>query len=311
MSIVLPIPAPGIYPGIPISKYHSGEVCPGPSVSSSGLRNFWKSSAAHFNAEWECNPNRKPRKTSEAMILGGAAHHLLLGEDEFATHFICHPLEIPDAKGVLKPWTRALGSAKNWLAEQDAAGKVVVSPLQLEKIRGMARSLAAHPLIEAGVLRGEIEQSMFALDEETGLWLRARPDAIPNDSGDFADLKTTTSVTDFEIKMTLRSYGYHQQAALTWEICEALGVPFDSWTLVFVESDEPYCVRAVALTDDDLARGRRQNRAMLRMIADCLDSGEWPGPGSTDAEPISLPKTDQEAIDKRLDEIERDYAQAA
>ena len=39
-----------------------------------------------------------------------------------------------------------------------------------------ARALAAHPIVQAGILYGEVEQSMLWKDEETGLWCRARPE---------------------------------------------------------------------------------------------------------------------------------------
>jgi hypothetical protein len=78
MSIVLPIPAPGIYPGIPISKYHSADVCRGPSVSSSGLRNFWKSSAAHFNAEWECKAITNADRRAEQVATQAEAELIAL-----------------------------------------------------------------------------------------------------------------------------------------------------------------------------------------------------------------------------------------
>lgn len=303
---MLTMTGPGIFSGIPLHDYHSAGICPGPSVSSSDLRNLWvKRSPAHFYVDWRCNPNRKPPKPSREMILGSAAHHLLLGEDDFSTHYIVHPDKMPDQKGAMKPWSLQLGSAKLWVEQQVAAGKEVISPEDLETIRRMARSLGEHPLIEAGLLNGMIEQSMCCLDKETGLWLQARPDAIPTDSGDYGDLKSISDVLDVTIKTTLRARAYHQQAALTWEICDQLKLPFASWSLVFSETDEPFCSRIVEIPEDDLNRGRRQNRAMIYQIADCLAAGKWPGPGSDDADPFWLPKTDQEYIDQRLEKLER------
>jgi len=37
--------------------------------------------------------------------------------------------------------------------------------------------------------------------------------------------------------------------------------------LVFIEKKIAYCTRVVELTDDDLSRGRMQNRAMIRQLA--------------------------------------------
>jgi hypothetical protein len=168
----------------------------------------------------------------------------------------------------------------------------------------MSRALAAHPMVfSAEILNGGIEQSGFAKDPVTGLWLRVRPDAMPSD-GMFADLKTCTSVCDLDLKMTLKDYGYHQQGALIWQVCELLKIPFESFSLVFVEKSPPYCVRVVELTDDDLNRGRRQNECGMIAIATGLAEGIWPGPGEADSEPFSLPKAEQEFIDARLERLE-------
>jgi hypothetical protein len=56
----------------------------------------------------------------------------------------------------------------------------------------------------------------------------------------------------------------------------------------------------VPLTDDDLARGRKQNRAMLRKITGCIDTGHWPGPGEGDLTPLPLSHDERTRIDERL-----------
>jgi hypothetical protein len=69
---------------------------------------------------------------------------------------------------------------------------------------------------------------------------------------------------------------------------------------MFVESVRPHCARTVPLTDDDLARGRKQNRAMLRKITGCIDTGHWPGPGEGDLTPLPLSHDERTRIDERL-----------
>jgi hypothetical protein len=127
--------------------------------------------------------------------------------------------------------------------------------------------------VRAGALNGRIECTMAWQDPETGVWLRARPDLIPTDSGDFVDLKTSESVTYDHLVYAIGEYGYHQQGALIWEVCELLGMPFDGFALIFVEKKSPYCVRVIELPDEDLARGRQQNRAMIRQVKKCMDDG--------------------------------------
>ncbi|UYO50295.1 PD-(D/E)XK nuclease-like domain-containing protein [Rhodopseudomonas palustris] len=298
MKLSLPITAPGIYPGVPMDIYHSQNLCDGPSISSSGLRKLWSRAPAHFYSQWDGNPEAEPQPESEALILGRAAHHLLLGEEDFSTLFIARPLLAPDGR----PWNGNNKSCIEWLKEQKAAGRTVLRAEQLEAIRGMARSLVRHPLVQSGILTGQIEQTVVARDPTTNIWLKIRPDAIPNDSGDFADLKTTEDVSDDALQRTIGDYGYQQQGALVGDVWRAVTKQqMTSFSLIFVEKKPPHCVRVISLKDDDLERGRMQNIVALKRFATCLANGEWPGPGRADAEYLGLTPWAQKKIDFDLD----------
>jgi hypothetical protein len=90
------------------------------------------------------------------------------------------------------------------------------------------------------------------------------------------------------------------QGGLIWEVCEQLGFPFKSFTLLLIESDEPFCVRAVPLTDEDLSLGMLQCRAMIRQTAGCIANGVWPGPGEGELRSIALPAAEREFVQERL-----------
>src|SRR5439155_539851 len=131
-------------------------------------------------------------------------------------------------------WHGNRTECKAFLREQAAAGRTVLTPSDIKAIRGMARSLADEPLA-VDLLQGAVEQTLIVKDPETGIWLKARPDVIPTSDGTFADLKTTPSVLDIDLKATLRKFSYNMQGALIWEVCEMLGLPFDGFALVLVE----------------------------------------------------------------------------
>lgn len=290
------ITKPGIYKGIPLAKYHAGDICDGPSISSSGLRKIWSTSPAHFWAGSPLNPKAEKFTPTKAMILGSAGHHLFCGEDEFATQFAVRP-------DTWKDWRT--NASQDWRALQESEGRTVLTPDQLEQIRGMARSLATHPIIKAGILNGHMEASMFWKDEETGLWLKSRPDSIPTDGSDFADIKCTHSVLDYDLRQSVSNLGYAQQGALICEVAyRLLKVPTTSFTLVWVEQDPPHCVRITTMPEADLQRGERQNRIALRTIAKCLKDGVWPGPGNADAEMLGLSQGAAEWTDKRIEAME-------
>ena len=219
-----PVVTPGIYSNIPLEDYHSANICDGPSVSSSGLRKMWAESPAHFWDTSPINPEAEPEKVPDHFVLGHAAHHVICGEAFFAEKYIIRPAEYQDEKtGELKPWNNNANVCKRWNAGAAQQNKTILKPEQAEAIRGMALRLGLCSLVQQGILNGMIERSIFWQDKETGLWLKARPDAIPNDSGDFTDLKTTESVLDRDLMRTLENFGYSQQGALVLEGARAVG----------------------------------------------------------------------------------------
>jgi hypothetical protein len=283
------ISKPGIYSGIPLEIYHSQKICDDPSVSSTGLRRVLEvngGSPAHFYDEWSGNPNCAEPEDKPHFMLGRAAHFLFLEGSKrggaFSKSFAIRPDEFPDYR---------TAAAREWRDDQIALGKMPLTDEHVEVITGMAKRIATEQ-IAISLLRGDIERSLFWKDSNTGLWLKARPDVIPNDSGDFSDLKTTTR-TSFPLLMhAVGQHAYHQQAALIREASAiVLGLGMTSFSLVFVESKRPYCVRIVVLDPRDIDLGQRQNRRALDLIAACIKAKRWPGPG--DGHIVTIPLTEK------------------
>jgi hypothetical protein len=291
-----PISAPGVYSGVPMSVYHSADLCVGPSISSSGLRTIFDPSQGPM-AYWvysPMNPMRQERPDSEAFILGRAAHHLFLGEADFGRHFTVEPETYPDAKtGQPKPWSNNSNFAKEWHAHVASEGLTVLSRKQLDQIKGMAgvlpwqkgledSGLANNAVVGAGALKGLIEHSIIARDEETGVWLKSRPDVIPTGSLEFNDFKTSGDVSDEAIRKTLDNYRYDMQADLA-SVCleQAAGQRFESHAFIFASKTVPHATNVAELDADDLGEAAKDNRIALRTFARCIDTGRWPGPAGT------------------------------
>jgi hypothetical protein len=254
-----------------------------------------------MHLHWAENPKRKPRSVSREMQLGTAAHHMLLGEDGFKLRYIMQPLTYRDKKtAVEKKWHNGADYCRDWNDRQEQHGRTWVTEAELETIKAMSRSLALEPLIKDGLLRGMVEHSGFVKDRETGLWIKVRPDVIPPTGGDYVDLKTAHDITDVGVQTAIRRLAYHQQGALMWQACDQLELPFQSFALVFAETEPPNCARIVPLTDEDIERGAKQNRNMLRKIANCIAADHWPGPGEGDLRALPLGHDERERIDRRL-----------
>ncbi len=291
------IATPGIYRGIPLADYHRPDLCVEVSVSSSIFRTIINKSPKHAFNKSQLNPAYSPDdEQNEAMSLGRFLHSAVAGEP-FEHDCVLRPATVGGVayQGNRKEW-------REWKAAQAAAGKYILTPEMAEKAKAMIIALGQFPLVQQGMLNGAPERSLIWRDPR-GFWKKARPDQMPNDSGDFADLKTTgRGVLYQETQRSIIDGGYHQQGAMVLEGARALGIPATSFTLLWVESKSPHCVRAQTLKDEDLARGDALNELAAKMFLDCYRSGVWPGPGDDrpDAEYVDLPDWYRKSVDDRI-----------
>lgn len=288
-----PISVPGLYSGIPMEAYHSQAICVGTSVSSGGLRKVLDDnggSPAHFYAEWDGNPDRAEREDKRHFAVGRAVHHLMLGQANFAKEFIIQPLELPDPKtGEMRPWQGNRIACKEWKERAQQTGRTILTFEEVADIKAMAIRLGRNPFVREGLLGGDVERSMIWRDQKTGLWLKARPDSIPTASGDFSDLKTTTSSHPVDVQRAITDHAYHQQMALIRSGArEVLKIEPTTFSLIFQEKKPPYCSAVVILRKDDLDLGERQNRAALDLIVRCIKEKDWPGPNEYNIQQIGL-----------------------
>lgn len=285
------ITAPGIYSGISMADYHN-QLTPSPSISSSGLRTIETKSPEHF---WEgsyLNPEREPIDT-DALRLGKIAHAFVLGEDHFSELFAECPFNdwaVNEKVGGIEykakipkgfdPETDAEPAGVRfkplWKQEQLAAGKTIIMPKDRERAEAMAARIVKDQFVREGLFNGPIEQTIVWEDQETGVWLKARPDVIPHDSW-YPDYKTIADLRAYKRSQAIMDYAIYQQAALVAEGLGALGQPIPTtYVLVFQEKTPPYAVIHEELDPELVARGIQINRRAIRKFAACLEQDEWP-----------------------------------
>lgn len=268
----------GVY-DIPIEAYHS-DCCVGPSISSSGLRIFANRdlTPAHYWHTSYLNPKCEKPEESDHFTLGQAAHMLLLGEEGFAKKFVERLEQAPDGTA----WNANKTICKEWLAEAALAGLKVLKPGDIKTIRKMADSLANDHWVQTGILSGDVEKSLIWKDPETGVWLKARPDALPRNADIVGDLKTTADASDWAISKALNDYGYHIQLALVGEgikhvMRRDMFNQDGGFALVFVEKTGPCLVNSKLLTPGALERGRILLRHAIRKFASCWEKQDFHG----------------------------------
>lgn len=258
------ITEPGIYAGVPIDRYHGDPALfDGWSMSSSGLRAVLRRPSEYWMGS-PFNPAREPGKPVKALEFGRAAHAILMGDEDATTLCVVSPFK--DFR---------TDAAQAWRDAQVAARRTIVTNADMEAIRRIADALHRHPLIKQGLLSGRVERTMCA--KAGDIWLKARPDAIPNSDGMFVDLKTAADVSDDGINRSIADKGYHVQAATIRMVARALGIPFEAFAFVFVEKIAPFDVRVKVLKDNDLDRGEQLARAALDATRRCIREGVWPG----------------------------------
>lgn len=277
-----PISKNGIY-DMTLEQYHSHN-CAGPSISSSGLRTIEDESPAHYWFDSYLNPQREiDDEQKPHFSFGSAAHTLLLGEEGFRDAYIVRPTQWSD-------WRTA--AAKEWRDEQVRLGRTVLTPIDINAVRGMARAMARDPIVQAGLFNGLTEKSLIWKDEETGIWLKARPDTISADAATLVDLKTIAKADRHSCETHIWTFGYHMQLALAGMGMEAVldrKIGNDGHIICFVEKAAPWCVNIKVVDAEAIMWGRMLCRRALRLFADCWEKKEWPGYADSGSN-ISLPK---------------------
>jgi hypothetical protein len=317
------IQEPGAY-RCSMTDYHGQKICPGVSISSSGIRTVTKASPHAFWKTSDLNPNRYPPKDpGEGLILGSGAHCLILGDEVFNEKFIYVPEDAPQRPTATQIaaferdgfWSENARPRAEFWAEFDkrAEGRMLITAEQVQKITYMAENLAASPVAVEALTSQLTEISMIWQDEQTGLWIKSRPDCMPSNGYDFGDLKTFAPKGGdlvLAAQRAITDMAYAQQMALAVEGAErVLGTTASTAMLVFVQTSEPYEVVPIQIDEEALYWARVLNRDAIDKIARGLATGEWPmravEPVPYSYPPSLLDRFGQMQIDGRLPSMER------
>jgi len=201
------------------------------------------------------------REDTDAMRVGRAVHTSVLEPDRF-------PLE----------WTvydgRRAGKAWDEFAAANAA-KGILSVAEYERCLAIRDAVWAHEGA-AEILRGcRYETSATWTDPATGLACKCRPDAVK--PGVLADLKTAKSIDARKFQRSAWDLGYFGQLAFYAEgIRVETGEGVDPF-IIAVESTPPHDVGVFRVEPISLAMATDAAMELLGRVAECRESGRWPG----------------------------------
>ena len=238
----------------PIEAYHAH-----PSYSKSTL---W---AYHTQTPYRAKFGK--RKSSNAFDVGHAAHTAILEP---------HLLESTVAKG---PDDRRGNKWKFAEEEAVASGKILLTASDYDQVL-LIRDLASTvPELEAMRDGALIEQSCYAVDEETGLTLRCRPDIFSPSLGLMADIKNMADISDDAWSRDLGKFGYHMQDAMYRDVWNkgSDGLEAEAFFFICFSKTEPPEVICRELEPVDVDEGFKAYRAALAIAAECHKRQEWPG----------------------------------
>lgn len=242
-------------PDVPNEVYHADRSC----VSSSGLKEILRS-PAHFQAYRNIE-----RKETPALFLGTAIHARLLEPELFAEDYVVAPGSDRRTKEY-KEFEIANANKKILTAEQAAV------------VEGIALNASRHQSASALLRSGLVEHTIIWQDEETGIWMKIRPDCLSVDfeTGICLDVKSTEDAAPEAFARSCVTYDYDVQAALYLEGLRAVFKRDFDFCFFPVEKSEPFGVALYGASDDMLRRGTRRVRQALRLLKQCFDRDEWP-----------------------------------
>lgn len=267
----------GIYKDLSIEEYH-GDAS---SISRSSIMELKKSPWHYWNAY--LNPNRPKKEPSDAMNFGSAFHTLVLEPQLFDDQFIIAPEKV-----LLKDVGRdRYESYKSELdkVEMGSLGKTLLSAKQYDTLNYMRDSVLKHEQASRILKDAEVEQSLFWIDEHTGIKCKIRPDIWQ--ASIIADLKTTDDASESSFQRAMVDYGYHVQAAMIREgVREVIGYDMKNIVFIAVEKKFPYSTVTYIIDDIALEYGLIEFKNQLLKLKSCRESNIWE---SYENKVISLP----------------------
>lgn len=215
-----------------------------------------------------------PKDATRKMDLGTAAHLALL-EPHHVDEML---IEIP--ADMLSGVNQALSSkaAKEWVRDQQQAGKIPLKAKEMEVVRKMAASIAECELGELFKVASHRESVIKWIDDETGLPCRMKGDVIieSHEHCIGIDLKTTDDASPNAFEGVANSQKYfiqdaHYRAGIEFKF----GKPCEFY-FIAVETSEPFTC-AVHRCEEPIEANERR-RQLLRDLAACQAANHWREP---------------------------------
>lgn len=264
----------GIFFDLPFEEYRKA-----PGISQSTLKAFMaEPTPKHF-----VESSSRPAKSTPDMEFGTVLHASIL-TPEGAKPYHLQPKTYTTISGgkkgdpdrvVEKPWHGGADACKEWMKTH--SDLPIIDEEQEKKIPPIIETVRGLPVAGDIIDCGQKEVSFFKRDEETGILLKCRVDAMATDtsgSTHICDLKKVRrGYADSErFAVTCVERGYDIQCASYLSITGATKFMF-----VAIEDEPPFEAEVYEMDKDFFLLGFSKWRKALERFAKVMASGEWHG----------------------------------
>lgn len=275
------ITAPGIYPDVSIVDYHADKSW----ISSTGIKHA-KRSMAEFRL-WQDGYFDSDTRTQ--FDFGNAFELALLDPDAFDREVAILQTEywtgqaLEEKPDLISPKLSKAYKDQEKIYRAAHAGKYFISDTgkeSFETIEYMLASCKRDAVIQRLLNNVEYSQSLYWIDEPTGLRMKTRPDFTQVKHNVLVNLKTDIDANpDTWMRHKVFNLDYPMQAIVEIEgvIRSGLMDTVDHYYWLVVEKNPPYCAQIYELAQGDIEVLRDEYRFLLDRIMRSETSGLWPG----------------------------------
>lgn len=213
-----------------------------------------------------------PQMPTTDLIIGSAFHKLVLEPETFGKEFVVMPMIDKRTKLGKEAYEQFLLSSE---------GREIITEEQYNTISNMATAVLENCLATA-LTTGNIETSLYGIDELTGEHIKTRPDCYQmiDNRLVITDLKSCVSAMQGDFTRDCVKYSYDLQAYMySYNASKVLDIPMDKIDFVFiaVEKKPPYLLNIFKASKDILERGEMLYREYIGMYHEAKTTNNWWG----------------------------------
>mgnify|MGYP006087934373 CR=1 FL=1 len=292
----------GIYSGLENKKYHAL-----PALSSSALKTF-SVSPAHYFRSYLSDVDRKRSIAQERTFeTGDLSHRLVLEPDGFYDEFAqeLNPLDHPKALKTISDLTEKcceLGLKKSGKKSElidrlidhqpnlalsiwecisrvhinKNIGKSLVDPIVWEDAHRCVATTRANPLANELLTEGFPELTVLAKCQNTGLWLKARPDWLRFDEV-VVDYKTTRNASPRGFAKQAKELNYALQQEFYVYVLSLVGIVVKGFHFVANEYIQADITECYTLDGEWIGTARTEMNSLITEFDQCKTNDTWYG----------------------------------